>query len=174
MKVVFTAIQDKLIGDVPTLKFIDFDLGQLEQEPLPSLDYPAALISFNESPLVDLGGLNQQALLLISVRLVFRVFERTHSVAASQYRSIGLSHLNTIDDVKWALHGLSGTDFTELSHRSFSTEPRADLRVYQLLFETILLVKPPTSQYIPWADAEGTSGLGPNFCTQDEDGNPIS
>jgi hypothetical protein len=173
MKVIFEAIQNKLDTDVTALQFIDFDLGQLEQEPLPPLDYPACLISFGESPFIDFGQLSQQATMLINIRLAFRVFERTHNIAQAQYRAIGLSHLDTIEAVKWALHGLSGTDFTELSHRGFSTEPRADLRVYSLTFETLLTVTPPTQPYVPWADAGG-AGAGPDFCVQDEDGNPIT
>jgi hypothetical protein len=172
MKAVFVAIQDKLIADVPALKMIDFDLGQLEQEPLPPLDYPAALISFGESPFADLGGLIQQATVSINIRLAFRVYERTHNIAQSAYRSIGLSHLDTIEAVKWALHGLSGDDFASISHRMFFTEPRADLRVYSLSFETILTVLPPDPQYVPWGDGGG-DGDGPDICIQDEDENPL-
>jgi len=172
MKVIFQAIQDKLIADVTELQFIDFDLGQLEQEPLPPVDYPACLISFGESPFVDLSQLSQQSTMIINIRLAFRVFERTHNIAQSQYRDIGLAHLDIIEKVKWALHGMSGTDFDSLSHRGFATEPRADLRVYSLTFETLLMVSPPTQQYVPWADAEG-EGAGPDLCLKDEEGNPI-
>lgn len=172
MKVLFEAIQNKLITDVTELRMIDFDLGQLEQEPLPPLDYPACLIAFGESPYSDLSLLAQQAEVQITLRLAFRVFERTHNIASSQYRQIGLAHLNVIDKVKWALHGLSGADFDKISHRLFSTEPRADLRVYQLSFETMLTVQPPTEQYVSWSDAGG-EGAGPDFCAQDLDGNVL-
>lgn len=175
MKALFTAIQNRLISEVTELKMIDFDLGQTDMEPLPPLDYPAALISFGESPFTDLGGRTQQAQAMIIVRLVFRVFERTSSVAASQYRAVGLAHLDVVDKIKWALHGFAGDDFTPISHRSFATEPRADLRVYTQIFETLLTDSPPADQvkYISWGDAGG-SGAGPDLCAQDEDGNPIT
>lgn len=172
MKVLFEAIQNKLIADVTELRMIDFDLGQLEQQPLPPLDYPACLIAFGESPFVDLGRLRQQAEVIINIRLAFRVFERTHNIAASQYRAIGLAHLDVVDKVKWALHGLSGDDFDAMSHTGFNTEPRADLRVYGLTFKTLLTVTPPNDQYVSWDNAGG-AGDGPELCLQDEDGNPL-
>ena len=175
MKALFIAIQNKLIADVPELKFIDFDLGQLEQQPLPSLSYPALLISFGDSPFSDLARLNQQAEVMINVRIAFREFERTHNIAQDQYRAIGLAHLDIVEKVKWALHGLSGDDFTSFSHRSFSTEPRADLRVYALSFETLLCVMPPATPTtpVPWTSIPEAIGDGPELCVQDENGNPI-
>jgi hypothetical protein len=173
MKVVFSAIQDRLIAQVPTLQFIDFDLGQLEQDPLPPLDYPAALISFGESPFENLSKLAQQVTLSISIRLAFRVFERTHNIAQNQYRSIGLAHLDIINSVKWALHGFGTADFSRLDHKLFATEPRADLRVYFLSFETLLTVRPPNPQFIPWVDAGGAND-GPEICLEDDQGQPIN
>jgi len=163
MKSLFVALQDRLDDQVAALRFIDWDLGQLEMEPLPPLSYPAALISFGESPFQDLSQGVQQAVVLINVRLVFRTFERTSNIAADDYRAVGLAHLDTVDAVKWALHNFEGTNFTKLSHRFFLNEPRADLRVYTLSFETVLTDMPPTSQWDTWPDAGG-AGDGPDFC----------
>jgi hypothetical protein len=168
-KALFTGIQDRLIAQVTELKLIDFDLGQLEQEELPPLDYPAALIGFTDSEVTELGGRSQQAETTVQVRLVFRVFERTSSIVAGQYRAVGLAHLDLVEKVKWALHGLAGTDFSALSHRNFRTEPRADLRVYSLDFSARVCLDPPSDQvqYVPWGSAGG-SGAGPEFCVEDQ------
>ncbi|RME95495.1 MAG: hypothetical protein D6772_13160 [Bacteroidetes bacterium] len=173
MRVLFEAVQNRLIQEVTELKLIDFDLGQTEQEPLPSLDYPAALISFLESPFEELGQLAQEANITFQIRLVFRVFERTHSIAQDQFRAVGLTHLDLIEAVKWALHGYTGSDFTGISHRSFSTEPRADLRIYALTFTTQLTVNPPSPTYVDWTTAGG-AGTGPEACVEDDDGNSLT
>lgn len=169
-KALFTGIQNRLIAQVPELKLVDFDLGQLEQEELPPLDYPAALIGFTDSIIAELGGRSQQGEATIVVRLVFRVFERTSSVVAGQFRTVGLQHLDIVDKVKWALHGFSGTEFAPLSHRNFRTEPRADLRIYDLEFYTLVDLVPPAdqTQYVPWNDAGG-SGAGPDLCIEEDD-----
>ncbi|MEL6359125.1 MAG: hypothetical protein AAFQ01_04220 [Bacteroidota bacterium] len=172
MKEIFVAIQNKIINQVPQFKFVDLDLGQVDQEPLPPLNYPAALVAFTDSLFTDLSELQQQAEVVIIVRLAFREYERTHSVAAEEYREVGLAHLDLIDSIKWALHGLSGPSFTQLSHTGFSTEPRADLRVYQLSFSTLYTAEPPTdanqTNYVPWSEAGG-QGVGPDLCIQDEE-----
>jgi hypothetical protein len=169
MKELFEALQERLM-DIEDLRMIDFDLGQLEAEPLPPLDYPAVLISFSDSQFLDLGGLTQNALVTITLRVAFRVFERTHSIAKDEWRAEGLKHLEVLDKIKWALHGFAGDCFAPLSHRGFATEPRADLRVYSLNFETLLSVAPPERKYIPWSQAEGAEGVGPEFCVDDDSG----
>lgn len=173
MKDLFKAVQNKIITAVAAVKMVDFDLGQLEQEPLPPLDYPAVLISFGESTFVDLGTESQNGTVQLVLRVAFRTYERTHSIAAQQYRDIGLSHLDTLDAIKWALHGFEGTGFNKLSHRVFATEPRADLRVYQLQFETLTTTNKPTPQYVLWGQAGG-QGDNPNLCLTDEDNNAIT
>jgi hypothetical protein len=176
MKAVFVAAQERLIAQVPALKMIDFDLGQTDQASLPPLDFPACLMSFGESPFNDLQGRTQEATITLMVRLVFRVFERTSSVVQSQYRAIGLQHMDIIEQVKWALHGFHNDDFSAISHRGFSTEPspsfHPELRIYNLTFELRLCVAPPVPQFVSWSDAGG-QGTGPDLCIEDGQGNPI-
>lgn len=176
MKELFIAIQEHLIAAVPELKMIDFDLGQLEVEPLPSLSYPAALISFVDSDFLDLGAGKQQADVNINISFIFRTFERTHSIAKTQYRAVGLKHLDIVDKAKWALHGLTGDNFNPISHRSFATTSRADLRVYLLSFTTLLTVEPPNNhtlnKFIKWTEGGGTPP-GPDLCLTDEENQPL-
>lgn len=170
IKEVFTGVQNRLIAAVPELQYIDFDLGQTEQQPLPSLDYPAALMRFDSAPMEDVQLRQQYGLLTFTIRLIFRVFERTHSVAVDEFRSVGLQHIDLVAKTKWAIHGLSGDNFAKISHRDYSTEPRADLRVYALTFETRITDLPPVEQieFVTWT-AAGGDGAGPDLCIDDQD-----
>lgn len=173
MKELFQVIQNKLISDVPELAMIDFDLGQLEQEPLPPLSYPALLISFNDALSEDIGGRSQETNVTISMQIAFRVFERTHSIAQSEWRAVGLGHLDIVDKVRWCLHGFEGDCFRPLSKRGFFTVPRADLRVYILTFETLITETPPNPQYVSWTQSGG-QGIAPDLCLTDDAGNIIN
>ncbi|MEM1369265.1 MAG: hypothetical protein AAGG02_14915 [Cyanobacteria bacterium P01_H01_bin.15] len=157
---VFQVISNKITSDVPELRWVDFDLGQLEQEQ-PPVSWPCALISFQAPQFQNLSRLAQQAELLIAVRLAFRVFERTHSVAQDQFRQIGLQHFSTIKKVHAALHGMDGENFKGLARASFATEPRADLRVYNLIY-SCLFTDEASSQYRSWTDVAPTEN--PDFC----------
>lgn len=150
MEELFAIIQQHLIDTVPQMKFVDMDLGQLEQEPLPSLSYPACLILFQDTQFASFGGRDKQdATVNIACRFAFRTFERTHNAVAPEFRAKGREHMKILDAAKWALQGLAGECFTPLMHVSFNTEQRADLRVYNLLFQTDLTVMRPNPQYVP-------------------------
>jgi hypothetical protein len=170
MKALYNAILDKLVSDVPELKMIDFDLGQLVQEVLPPLNYPAALVRIDVNDLEDLGGRKQQGPASITITFIFRTFERTHSIAPEVHRAKGLEHLDILEKAKWALHGLAGDDFTQLSHRASTSADRVELRAYPMIFDTTLTLTPPPAQqqYIPWGEAGGAAP-GPSLCIEDED-----
>ena len=125
------------IGAVAGIRWVDFDLGQLEQEERPPVSFPCALVGFDSATFTDLGASAQQGNLTISIRLAFNVFERTHSKAATAYRDVGLAHLDTLQSVHNALQGLSGEGFNSLTRTSFVNEKRMDLRVYQLTYATV-------------------------------------
>lgn len=140
------------------VRMVDFDLGQLEQEPMPSLSYPAVLISFNAPAYLQLGAGAQQAEVLITLRVAFRVFERTHSKAQSSYRDEGLAHLDTLAAIHAALNGSSADNIGALTRISMATEARADLRVYKMTYVSEY-VDCPASPYVPWDDIEGLGGV---------------
>lgn len=159
MKDLFLHVSQKIeaIAGAP-VRMVDFDLGQLEQEPLPSLSYPAVLISFNAPDWTQLGAGAQQAEVQITLRIAFRTFERTHSKAQSSYRNEGLSHLDTLAAIHKALNGSSGDHIGALSRISMATEARADLRVYKMTYVTEY-VDCPTPPFVPWDDIEGLEGV---------------
>lgn len=174
MKDLFTAAQQRLSTEVPALRMVDWDLGQLAQEELPDLSYPAALIKVEETDQQALGRYQTAGPATLYVTLAFRVFERTHSIAEDQWRAKGLEHLDTLHAAKWALQGYSGPAFSALNYRSGVNTERADLRIYLLSFECETTDTAPAdkNKYIPWPDAGGT-GAGPDLCLEDEQDNSL-
>lgn len=164
MKELFKSISDAIAG-VSGLRWVDFDLGQLEQEDMPPLSFPAALVGFDAADYINLQGTTQQGELNIRIRLAFRVFERTHSKAAANFREIGLAHLDALAAVHQALQGLEGNNFSGLSRIGFENEKRSDLRVYNLIYTT-LYTDQTQSEYTDWATASEDADL--DLCTDFE------
>lgn len=164
MKDLFKAISDAITANVAAVRWVDFDLGQLEQE-TPPVSFPCALIGFQSATFENIAGTGQQADILVSVRLAFRVFERTHSKATSNFRNEGLAHLDTIQAVHNALNGLDGDNFSALIRSGYENEKRADLRVYNL-FYTVSYCDVPQSAYTDWETASGGANL--DFCVNED------
>jgi hypothetical protein len=150
------------LATVDGLRWIDFDLGQLEQEPMPPLSYPAALVAFDAPAYTQLGMGAQQATVVISLRCAFRVWERTHSKTALSFQEAGLAHMDMLADIHAALQGSSGAAFSPLVRVSMANEQRADLRVYTLQY-TCEYYDSIESPYQPW----------PESIEEDENGDPV-
>lgn len=154
MKELFEHIVTR-IKTVAAVNWVDFDLGQLEQQE-PPVAFPCALVSFTNAQYELLAGLDQQAPVTIRVRCAFRVFERTHSQRQQSFRDVGLAHLDTLQAIHLALHGSEADGFSMLIRINFTTEPRADLRVYELTYRTLLYdCHPP--QYTPLDEIVGAA-----------------
>jgi len=159
MKEIFKTLSDKIKTDVPKVRWFDFDLGQLEQEQ-PPVSWPCVLFSIQSGSFEQIASGGQQADLMIGIRLAFKVFERTHSVATS-FQNVGLQHIDTVEEVHRAFQGLSGTGFEALSRVGFATEPRADLRVYNLVY-SCRYIDIPVNPFQPWDSV--TSEPKPDLC----------
>jgi hypothetical protein len=130
MQDVFLAIQSKIRANVPAIRFIDFDLGQLEMD-MPGVSYPALLVGLGDPGVwQSLGNRVQKGDIVINIRLAFKVHEKTHSVNSSTPQTEALSHLTTAGLVNKHLSGLEGAAFTKLSRIGFNHEKRGDYRVY--------------------------------------------
>lgn len=159
MKALFEHVSDTITGIAgEPVRMVDFDLGQLEQEPMPSLSYPAVLVSFDVPQYANLGAGAQQAETVITLRVAFRVWERTHSKAQPSFREIGLAHLDTLQTIHSALQGSSGDCFSPLVRLSMTTERRADLRVYELRYTTEHYE--PATTHTPWKEITEDDGEG--------------
>lgn len=157
MKALFLHISDTLAGIV---RWIDFDLGQLDQE-TPPISYPAVLVAFDAPQFLNLSAGAQQADTIITLRIAFKVWERTHSKAQESFREVGLAHLDTLASIHAALSGSNADTFSPLVRISMTNEQRADLRVYTLQYST-MLYDCPAPVYTAWPDT-----------VDDDEGNPV-
>jgi len=160
------------IESVDAMRWVDFDLGQLENPDTQGVSFPCALISFSAGTFIDISNELQQGELTINVRLAFTVHERTHSKTTATRRAVGLAHLDTIEALHNQLQGLTGEDYEPLTRTGFTTEPRADYRVYALTYTATVNddlngqedENPNVTPYQPWPELRDDL----NFCHKTE------
>ena len=160
------------VAGVAAVRWVDFDLGQLEQES-PPVSFPCVVIGFDSANYLDLSGVAQQGTMVLGVRVAFKLFERTHSKTSPSFQDEALGHLDTLQNVHAALQGLAGTNFGALSRTGFATEKRMDLRVYRMTYTTLVEDEGTGSDgtggnainYVPWADIPMDS---PDLCLDGE------
>ncbi len=162
MKEIFIAIQARLKAQVAALRWIDFDLGQLDQA-TPPVSFPCALIAFTKGQYEVAGQNTTIGILTVEIAVAFRLYERTHSAADEGFQANALEHMDTVDAVRVALEGFSGTGFEALSFSEFNMDRRADLRVWRLRFTASHYPAAPESPEVPWP---GPSAVG--FCVHPE------
>jgi hypothetical protein len=135
----------------PTIRWIDFDLGQLD-EAEPPLSYPCALIGFGDAQdFVTNQDFSQDGQLRITIKCGFKLRERTHSKTTPQYRTEALEHLETLQRVHDALQGTHGTSFGRLLRTGIRNERKANIRVYEMDYAVQVYADAPTGN--PQANA---------------------
>ncbi len=128
---------ERLKTEVPALKWIAEDIGQLDIEN-PPVSFPCALISYTNSTYEELGNMNQGGLVTINIRLAFNAHADTYAVAPESHLDASLERFEVENNVYKALHGWGDEDgFQGLSRVSSASERRADgMKVRELQFTT--------------------------------------
>jgi len=148
MKVIFKTIQDTITSKVAAVRWVDFDLGQLDAEK-PPVSFPCALVGFSSGEYAVIGQDSNVGLVTVEVALAFQLRERTHSKASATFKDEALEHLDTVEAVRTALSGLEGSTFKALDYLGFSNDRRADLRVWRLRFSCAHYPAAPDSPFQP-------------------------
>lgn len=142
MKALFTAIADHLQNQLPAIKWIDDDYGQIDSYQLrPSVVFPCVLISINYPDTQDTGHAADQEQIIraqITLRLATERIAPSNNQAPPEVRSQALAHYDLQHQVYQALQGFdNGNTFTPLTRRQATTENRRDgLKVVRQIFET--------------------------------------
>lgn len=163
MKEIYLAIMAAIEAKVPEIRWIDFDLGQLDEGNNPPLSWPCVLLGFGAGDYTDLSPEADAGSVSIEVRIGFKLLERTHSKANTGYRNQALEYLDVVEAVRLAIVALKGDTFTPMSYRSSVHERRADYRIWNLGFECTHYPAKPDSVYQDY-------GPGPNFCAHPDIG----
>lgn len=134
-------LQARITAELPEIKYIDQDLGQLGQvspEERPPISYPAILIDFPNSDYSNLSGGAQLGAVPISFQLIFAPFSQTWQNAPDLVKKKGLEYLETEQKLHKALQNWSLDYFSPLVRVSVKSQNNNDigLRVRHLIYST--------------------------------------
>lgn len=114
MEEILNVILDKLAADVPELRWIDINLGQMATEN-PPVDYPCALIDVTDIDYTTAGMHRQVGEARIEIELYFIVRSPSNTAAPEKMREQAFGHFGTVKKVYKALEGVSGESFGGLN-----------------------------------------------------------
>ncbi len=143
----FNALIARIQAKVPEIRFIDFDMGQIdfydyESGERPPITYPALLIDLDNGKSDDVGDFEQEVEQDVSLRLVVDSYTKTANIVPLNYRNKALGYFDLEMKLHQALHNWQPLYNNEpicqtLSRRSFVTERREDtLRVRRIVYTT--------------------------------------
>jgi hypothetical protein len=135
----FLAISSYLKTAIPEVRFIDADLGQLDNYELrPAVTFPCILIDFAQATYTDLGHPSQLGEVVISIRLAVSPFSASNILAPLSVREKAVSYFTIEQKIFIALSGFYTAYTTPLSRTAVSTELRQDdtIRVRNITFTT--------------------------------------
>lgn len=115
MKTIYTAIIARLQEKVPSLKWIDMNIGQLDSNDRPAVALPCALVSIKIPKAKSITDTLQDCEAQVTVTLGFDVPERTSGNAPEVARNAGLGVYDVIADAYAALQGFGTANFDSLS-----------------------------------------------------------
>lgn len=118
MKTIYTAVINRLIDQVPALKWIDMDIGQLDSQERPAIALPCCLITISIPNPKAISDTFQECDARIGLKLIFDIPERTNSVATEANRLAGLANYDIIAATYAALQGYETENFDSLNRTS--------------------------------------------------------
>lgn len=133
----FQLLIEKLISDVPELRFIDQDLGQLENyEMRPAVSWPCCMIDIEDFKYSDQQNhAIQIAEGIISLRIGLVKYTDSNNLTPAATRENALQYYELEHKVFKALHGWNPPGFGKMLRRASGTERRDDdIRVRVLKF----------------------------------------
>jgi hypothetical protein len=140
MKELYEAIVTQLEAEVPELKMIDFEMGQLEVLALdqkPALKFPCALIDISYTTCEDESEDTQLVTARANIRLAFECPLPTDNLASEVRRTAALDIFTIVDKVYQYLQGFNTTEFGAFSRKSQTPDNRfAGIKIINMLFET--------------------------------------
>lgn len=135
----FLAIQEQIEKEVPEIRQIDIDLGQLETyETRPAVSFPCVLIDFPATPYSNHSQGWQWADVNVTIRLGFTPFSSASSITPDVTKEQALHFFELENKLYEALQGFTaGGCIQPLIRVSAATERREDAyRVREIQFTT--------------------------------------
>lgn len=153
----YTAIIERITAEVPEIRYIDLDLGQLENyEIRPAVAWPCMLIDLDESKYSDAGSkLHQLADCMITIRLGVVKYTDSNNLTPTNIRPNALKYFELENKVFKALHGWAAPGFNRLLRVGGGTEKRDDdirVRVSRYSYTFTDTTAEPVRQSVPRPD----------------------
>lgn len=143
-KEIYLAVANRLKTEVPELKWIEWDYGQLNDEQ-PAISYPAALVdvSYDDCRNIEEGeaATTQRVNATVAIKLVFKPQGSSFINATAEAMQQALAPLDTVEAVHAALQGWRAPgQFAGLARRRGAATPRRDkLKVYTVTYATTFI-----------------------------------
>lgn len=143
----FNLLIERIQAKVPEIRFIDFDMGQIdfydyENGERPPVSFPALLIDLDNGKSDDVSDFEQEVEQDVTLRLVVDSYTKSSNIVPLTHRAKALSYFDIELKLHKALHNwqplYQGEPICQtMSRRSFVTERREDpLRVRRIVYTT--------------------------------------
>lgn len=143
--------QDRITAQVPEIKWIDQDLGQLEHyEIRPSVAWPCVLIDFGNTNYDEMPGNVQWGNAAFSLRLGFPSFSPSQSGAPTSVKEQALQYYELEQFLYQAIQGYDGDGLIQPATRINAMTERRDgdnFRVRVLVFNTTFMDDSAAEQF---------------------------
>jgi hypothetical protein len=161
MKEIYLETLERIETQVPAIKYIDQDFGQIDnikEGTRAPVGFPCALIDFDEAQFSSLGNKAQLAEpATIKIRLAFPNWQPGNNLVKEEVRQYAVSMYDTEIAVNQALHGWRGSIFGPLTRTRREIEKRHDYKVIAVTYEFTYKDMTCSPAYQP---APGNTGLG--------------
>lgn len=137
----FLAVTNHIAANVPQIKWVDADEGQLYVSGRPPVAFPACLVDISYPQCESLSGDVQRIRARVELRVVFNLQGSTNAAAPAAVRERSLVRFDVLEALHKALQWWNGGGlFNPLRRISSTPERRADdLKVYRVVYETVFI-----------------------------------
>jgi hypothetical protein len=135
----FTEIMARLEAEVPEVRYINQDLGQLENyTDRPAVSFPCILIDFEDFDFSDMAENTQMGEGTILIKVAMNPFSDSSSLTEQAVRVKALNYNEICWKAHKALQGWQGESFGALMRTADKKVPREDaLRVRETLYSCV-------------------------------------
>lgn len=139
MKEIIKSIVTALQTEVPELRYVGEDWGQLDFEPSP-VQFPCALVDLDGFSFQQMGQRAQTGEGNVYIR-VADINTRISANAPTRLQDQMYSYYDLLEKIHHAIHGLAGEGFQQLTQMSLKRVRRdGQTREYMLTFRTAFVV----------------------------------
>jgi len=143
MKLLYNTIMNRIVSQVPEIRMVDFDMGQLEllaSDMRPGLLFPCCLVDIDYIDCEDGCEGSQRVHARITLKIAFEQQLPTDSLSSEAKRSGALAVFDVIEKVHASLQGYSTDEFSAFSRVSMSPDRRfTGIRVIDVVYETFFV-----------------------------------